>query len=601
MEWKKMNTKKNQKSGIKNHHLQHIKNNSSIYYFFISCLLIIGIKFLLFPSLTIHPEVFAESGTNFFYNAYFKDIFTNITTVDAGYLPWIQRFIAVITIKVFHQIVLYPYITQWSGIICISLFCSLFTLPVFRRLIASDIIRFFIAIGISMVSDYELNTFINFIYFGAIYLLLITFVNKEKINKYMIGLLALIAGLIICSKGYFIVFLPTYGLLMLYHGKNKEYKSFFFYLLTLIIGSLQVWTMYLNSSHVSQSHSSLILIVYIVKTVYYVILTYRHVLFGSFNTDKRVFFSIVLVLVSLIYGICQMVRKKQHDILKFIVICNFIAFCSLFLTVVLTRSNTAPVTQHITSVSQIHTNTNSTTKQKVNTTLEDTGNKSVFFVKHYVNLRNMFISNLLLFLASLVIILNIFVKTKYQLFALFFLLYASGTFGQISVEEPYTKPAQSYSQWRIYNQLVKKPSFCIPLNHYSFVLKNNCDYLTYIDLEHKLPYTTLTENVVLKDITPEAVNWNLNAIVLLNKDKQYTATKAEVFAYDGNDNIISKAVQLTPSNYDYVYFLFSQNQKNIVKLVWKQGNHIVPIVPNLILFGTDTVNQGKRFEYPAYN
>src|SRR5436190_2047675 len=121
-----MKTKKGQRRKGKFPLSTHISRYSAWYFFFLAWLINIVIKCIQFPSLTVRPEVFAESGTNFFVNANYHPLWSNITATDAGYLPWTQRIIAVVAIKLFHAVSLYPYTTQWTAILFITFFCSLF-------------------------------------------------------------------------------------------------------------------------------------------------------------------------------------------------------------------------------------------------------------------------------------------------------------------------------------------------------------------------------------------------------------------------------------------------------------------------------------------
>src|SRR5258706_8009482 len=159
-----------------NNFKHYISKYSDIYLFTISCILIIVIKCIQFPSLTLNAEMFAESGTNFFIHAYRDTIVTNFISTDAGYLPLAQRIVSVILVKVFHIVGGYAFASQAVAIFIIAIMSSLFTLSIFNKYCKSTLLRFIIGISIALISDYELNVFINFIYYGALLLFLGIFI-----------------------------------------------------------------------------------------------------------------------------------------------------------------------------------------------------------------------------------------------------------------------------------------------------------------------------------------------------------------------------------------------------------------------------------------
>ena len=99
------------------------------YYFIFSILLIIILKCVEYPSQTYHAEIWAETGNNFLQNAVGKNVWQNIWTPDAGYLPWFQRSIAVFVVQGLHLIKEYALAVQLVSVFFIALFsiCSTFS------------------------------------------------------------------------------------------------------------------------------------------------------------------------------------------------------------------------------------------------------------------------------------------------------------------------------------------------------------------------------------------------------------------------------------------------------------------------------------------
>lgn len=527
-----------------------IKAHSTNIFFAGTVLISFSIKFLLFPSLSLRPEVFAESGTNFFFHAYSSDLWTNITAVDAGYLPWTQRIISLLVVNVFKIVHFYPNITQWIALLSIATLCSLITLPIFRKIISSDVCRFLIAISLSMVSDYELNTFINFIYFGAIFLFLMLFIDKEKISVGKVIILAIIAGIILCSKGAFIIFLPIYGLALIVDILKKQTNSVEFYLISVFFGVLQLAVMTGNMAAMnSQSFLSISTYFYfLIKSAYYLVLTYRHVLIGSILSDKHINLLFILIVVLLYFGLRKIFIYKQYLLFRFFVLGNILAFFSLFLTMYLT-SNT--IRFYMPSISFA---ISSPVAENVSTTTKG----GVFGDKHFANLRNMYISNTLVFLVSLAVILNLIEDKKTKVMVLLAILYTSGAFAQVSVGEPYPSRTQSISQWHDYSNLLKEDSYCIPINPYPFTLTKNCQILAEFTVNNE-------ENagkIDIKNLLPESSHWKVLALMSVTDSKDNPLL--EIF--DQQDLPVTTIRALSKSNNIYQYYVFENGATSLGRI-----------------------------------
>lgn len=537
--------------------------------FFITWILIVCLKFLQFPSLTVRPEMFAENATNFFINAYTKDLLHNLVSLDAGYLPLIQRIIAVVLVKVFHTVTLYPLVTQWIAIAFIATFCSFFILSEFRKLIASDLARAFIALSLSMVSDYEINTFINFIYFGGIYLLLMIFINKEKLSLWLVSLLGIGAGLVFCSKGVYVVFLPLYLTALCYSLFKKKKHSLVFYASSFIFGSLQAVILLNQFVHTSHTKTSGVVTygIYGVKTLYYLLLTYRHVLLGAFTSDKGYILSLILIMVLIILGIRCLIHNKNTYLIKVFIIGNLLACFSLYLTIVLTNTNIS----FISSLPQIRTNTPSIQNESEKKTVSDysRNESSVLLNKHYANLRNMFFSNMSIYFVSLILLLAIVPKRRYQLLVLGFILYSSGSFGQVNVEEHYPSNTDSYSQWKIFSPLLKNENYCIPINPYDQVLSNQCQKIALIDHAD----STINQS------------WKIQSIIVINDKKKGEGDV--LYAFSPQKKLVATATRMTPWTNRYVYFLFNSPVSGVESLAFTLEAYDNKSLPPALIYGMD--------------
>lgn len=136
--------------------------------------------FYIFYQLAMQPgwvlggEMWAEMATNYFPNANSPSYLQKLFSTDAGYIPAPQRLIAFVGNQLNLPAASIPYFYTWSAIICTGMMIGVFCLVQFRTLVKSDTLRFLTAISILMVADFETRTFINFTYFSAFFVAIVT-------------------------------------------------------------------------------------------------------------------------------------------------------------------------------------------------------------------------------------------------------------------------------------------------------------------------------------------------------------------------------------------------------------------------------------------
>jgi len=94
-----------------------------------------------------------------------------------------QRLIAFFANQIHLPAAIIPYFYTWTAITCTGLLVGVFCLSRFRVLVRSDALRFFVAISVLMVADFETRTFINFTYFSAFFIAIITALALADGNK----------------------------------------------------------------------------------------------------------------------------------------------------------------------------------------------------------------------------------------------------------------------------------------------------------------------------------------------------------------------------------------------------------------------------------
>jgi hypothetical protein len=143
-------------------------------------LFIFVILFYIFFQLAMQPnwvtggEMWAEMATNYYPNANSSSYLQKLFSTDAGYIPAPQRLIALIGTLLNFPAKSIPYFYTWSSIIFTGMLVGTFCLPQFRKVIKSDYLRLFTSIAILLVADFETRTFINFTYFAAFFVAIIT-------------------------------------------------------------------------------------------------------------------------------------------------------------------------------------------------------------------------------------------------------------------------------------------------------------------------------------------------------------------------------------------------------------------------------------------
>ena len=198
----------------------------------------------LYPSLSYNPQVFAEQGSNYLFYAYNKTFGQNIWKDDAGYLVWLPRVIALLV-----SAIASPY---WFIVLCnlialalSSFFVSFINHQSLRSLLPGDMRRFWLGLilGLCVLPNYEVFTYINFSYIGFIFVALLLFADKEHMRAAEYIAYSALCALLCISKFHFVLFAPFFAFFMIIHHRQNQRRSMYFYipaLCTIIIQLLYV-------------------------------------------------------------------------------------------------------------------------------------------------------------------------------------------------------------------------------------------------------------------------------------------------------------------------------------------------------------------------
>lgn len=169
-------------------HATDLNNRTTTTLFILTILFYVAYQLAMQPGWVLGGEMWAEMADNYFVNANAPSYFQKLFSTDAGYIPIPQRLIAMASNLLNLPASLTAYFYTWSAIILTGMMAGSFCLSPFRLLVRSDALRFFTAIAILMTADFETRTFINFTYFAAFFIAIITALalinNTEETPKW---------------------------------------------------------------------------------------------------------------------------------------------------------------------------------------------------------------------------------------------------------------------------------------------------------------------------------------------------------------------------------------------------------------------------------
>lgn len=538
--------------------------NKINYYFFSAIVLIIFFKILEFPSLTLHAQPFAETGTNFFAIAYEKSFLQNIIATDAGYIPLLERLIAVILVKGLHLTTYFVIAAQLIAVFFVALFSSIITLKVFRNIFPSDLLRFILALSIGLIPEYELLTFINFPYYGFVPVFLLLFIDKEKLKLQNLVLLFCFLILLILSKPHFLLFLPVFMFVSFFAYKMRLWKTALFYGGAIIALLLQIVSVLFHplAFHVTNIHRPFFK--KIAEIIYAITSMYKHAFFNDHLFYSIPGFLIFLILLSvvLIFFIKIQLKNINRFPLYFFFIANYFAIFSIILTIMTIAAIFPP--------------------------------SMPFFA--LPNDRHFLFTNIAVLFAG-TMVLQTFVKKQWVLVTIVsLLLFTSNAFLypfnkdqqkgiMFTSFDQYPIQQMSYAQWDDTAIALQNSDYCIPVNPFPWLLQKNCNYLN-----HFQEVQTTQKKIHKFDIDskyPKSNMWRIRALILVNIPHHNTFQKITIFALDKNNTIVGKAQQLSSdSTANYLYFYFPKKVIGATKLVFFAYNRPITIIPEFIFLGT---------------
>ncbi len=512
------------------------------WYWIISFIIAAILLIVRFPSINHHPEMWLENASNFFRVAWNFSFIDGLFTPDAGYLPLLPRLISLVTVKI-GIIKYYPHVVQWAAVLFLSFFYSFFNWRNFKALIPADGVRFFISLllGIFLFQDGEYVLFLNFAYSGFIFILLLLFVNTEKLSYSQYSALIILAALLILSKAYFISFIPLSFLAGAYFLQKKRWKDFIVSIILFFAAVLQAYaTTVLKESAVQIDPIKKItlhdvLFTLIPDNVFYFIQLYTHV--GVVDYQGFGWYSNVigLILFVLLFGFSVFsffYFKKQRSAPVFFWATNILAFVYLSMTVYVNHSDFLFSDNY------------------------QLAQWSVFF--EFSHIRHFYIPYVLVLLASVVLVTRPIKYRLLQILVIVGVMCSLYFYGSYDVVDRYTEDKNSLSQWEYYYPLLQNDAYCIPVNHEAWShlhsLFHNCRILNPISF---IPQAVQGKVGVYKlsEARPFYTNdWKVNALLLKQSSVQ-KPRDIRVVVRGSNGKKIATLKSLTPKEYTFQYYL----------------------------------------------
>lgn len=206
---------------------------------FLVSLASVGIFFLLCPYQLEYCHM-GENSLNFYYLTEKYPIYKCLLFTDAGYLPLIQRLIAVFFVKVCHLGVNSLYAMQLTGMILDGIAIGCLCLPHFSKL-GPLWLRVVVSLFISVLfSQSTVCTYFNFIYMGCFLMALFLICDINRMSLKTFVTVTILSMLICLSKGCNVVFLPFSLIVLILFHKQFSYREKLYFLLVGLASFVQL-------------------------------------------------------------------------------------------------------------------------------------------------------------------------------------------------------------------------------------------------------------------------------------------------------------------------------------------------------------------------
>lgn len=193
------------------------------------------------PAWVLSGEMWAEMATNYFLNARSQDWWVRLFATDEGYIPLPQRLMALFVHQAGFGASAIPYVYTWLAIFASAMLVGVICLKPFRVVIPQDSMRFIVALCALMPVDFESRTFINFTYFVAFFVALVS-VLAVKNGRGDVPVWSWMIPLLVLSKPALLATLPLMIGAAVFSGRRFKWIT----VATVVVFIAQLVQMYIS-------------------------------------------------------------------------------------------------------------------------------------------------------------------------------------------------------------------------------------------------------------------------------------------------------------------------------------------------------------------
>lgn len=207
-----------------------------------------ALNYIYDSSMFIQP-MWAETVTNFLHNALTQKFSINLLISDAGYLPFLQRIIALLIVKILRISPYYAVLVMQLTAFAISGYILTFFIKYPFRKFTSLKIRFLLCLlmMIQLINSVT-GSFINFIVYGIVLILFYLLSDSNEWSKKEYFFITAFSFLACISKGQYVIILPFMCLCLLLFYKRYSIRDKIFMIVCSIGAGIQLIYYFLSKT-----------------------------------------------------------------------------------------------------------------------------------------------------------------------------------------------------------------------------------------------------------------------------------------------------------------------------------------------------------------
>lgn len=553
---------------------------NSIILFLCTTAIIIIVLCIKAPMLTFKVEPFAELATNFYSNGKIYSIWNNIFITDAGYLPLLQRIVSIFIIKILRLSPVWAItLMQDFAIIFIATISSVFCLKEFSNY-GNRIFRFTVSVILGtcaiVYTYYDSHSFINFTYYGIVWIILMSMIELNDLSKKKFAAVVIFSSLICISKSYYVILIPI--IVLIYLLKRKEMsKRYVYYLGGMLLGSIiqLIYTMRNVNQWVKPEGKPSGLSDLVQKSLYHLVQQVINLFYPNIanvpNIGTLNLIFILIVFITLVVSVIYVYKLKNNR--------NIVLFALMLLCFGTSMFNV------ITTIwnQQIDWNKTQGAILMRHSLFIEIG--IIFIVVFVIYMIRQVYENIIYKnedIESTVIRKELKRNFKFAYFVIAFMLASRFT---IFDNNDILTNDLSFSDWKIYSQMLEKQNYLIPIDPYPWMLKKNCE-----------PYLIGPPNMIPKQQTNQIIDANAKQIHEVKLDKKVKAIsvfakrlrennekKLLMVIYDENDQPIGKIMQTNNVSKMNVGFIFDETKEISRISFFDENMELAYVMPEIII------------------